>query len=131
MRRPKILAALAAVALPIALTGVSSGGPPASAATPGPSAVAASAFSAAAAKYGVPESVLLAVSYAETRWDDHQGCAQHVGWLRPDAPHRCRPQRGGRPVRQAKSRDGLVAADSGQGVRADREIGRASCRERV
>src|SRR5436309_10786597 len=73
MRRPKILAALAAVALSIALTGVSSGGPLATAVTPGPSAVAASAFSAAAAKYGVPESVLLAVSYAETRWDDHPG----------------------------------------------------------
>ncbi len=83
MRRPKILAALAAVALPIALTGVSSGGPPASAAIPGPSAVAASAFSAAAAKYGVPESVLLAVSYAETRWDDHQGAPSTSGGYGP------------------------------------------------
>src|SRR5215212_5257059 len=83
-RRPKILAVLAAVALPIALTGVSSGGPPATAATtPGPSAVAASAFSAAAAKYGVPESVLLAVSYAETRWDDHQGAPSTSGGYGP------------------------------------------------
>ncbi|MGW1347513.1 N-acetylmuramoyl-L-alanine amidase [Kribbella sp. NPDC002412] len=79
-RRPKILAALAAVALAITVTGVSSGGPPASASTPDP---AASPYSAAAAKYGVPESVLLAVSYAETRWDDHQGASSTDGGYGP------------------------------------------------
>ncbi|MFC4529414.1 N-acetylmuramoyl-L-alanine amidase [Sphaerisporangium dianthi] len=31
------------------------------------------AFRAAAARYGVPEKVLLAVSYLESRWDAHQG----------------------------------------------------------
>jgi hypothetical protein len=74
-RRPKILAALAAVALPMTVIGVSSGGPPtAVASTPSPSATAtAEAFHSAAQQYGVPESVLLALSYAETRWDDHQG----------------------------------------------------------
>ncbi|NEA36823.1 peptidoglycan recognition family protein [Streptomyces sp. SID13031] len=84
-RRPKILAALVAVALPITVTGVSSGGPPvAAAATPGPaSAVAAEAFRSASAQYGVPESVLLAVSYAETRWDDHQGKASTSGGYGP------------------------------------------------
>jgi hypothetical protein len=84
-RRPKILAALAAVALAITVTGVSSGGPPAAASTPSaaPSALAASAFSAAAAKYGVPEPVLLAVSYAETRWDDHQGASSTDGGYGP------------------------------------------------
>ena len=83
-RRPKILAALTAVALAITVTGVSSsGGPPAAASTPGPTAMAASAFSAAAAKYGVPESVLLAVSYAETRWDDHQGASSTDGGYGP------------------------------------------------
>ena len=83
-RRPKILAALTAVALAITVTGVSSsGGPPAAASTPGPSAMAASAFSSAAAKYGVPESVLLAVSYAETRWDDHQGASSTDGGYGP------------------------------------------------
>jgi hypothetical protein len=83
-RRPKILAALAAVALAIIVTGVSSGGPPAAASTPaGPSAAAASAFSTAAAKYGVPESVLLAVSYAETRWDDHRGASSTDGGYGP------------------------------------------------
>lgn len=79
-RRPKILAALAAVALAITVTGVSSGGPPASASTPDP---AASPYSVAAAKYGVPESVLLAVSYAETRWDDHQGASSTDGGYGP------------------------------------------------
>jgi hypothetical protein len=84
-RRPKILAALAAVALPMAVTGVSSGGPPAAVASaPGPSsAAAASAFQAASQQYGVPESVLLAVSYAETRWDDHQGAASTSGGYGP------------------------------------------------
>jgi hypothetical protein len=83
-RRPKILAAFAAVALAITVTGVSSsGGPPAAASTPGPSATAAAAFSAAAAKYGVPESVLLAVSYAETRWDDHRGASSTDGGYGP------------------------------------------------
>ncbi|MGH3461214.1 MAG: N-acetylmuramoyl-L-alanine amidase [Kribbellaceae bacterium] len=82
-RRPKILAALTAVALAITVTGVSSGGPPAAASTPGPTAMAASAFSAAAAKYGVPESVLLAVSYAETRWDDHRGASSTDGGYGP------------------------------------------------
>lgn len=79
-RRSKILAALAAVALPMTVSGVSSGGPPATASPPGP---AASAFSVAAAKYGVPESVLLAVSYAETRWDDHQGASSTSGGYGP------------------------------------------------
>jgi hypothetical protein len=84
-RRSKILAALAAVALPMTVTGVSSGGPPAAvASTPGPaSAVAAGAFKAASQQYGVPESVLLAVSYAETRWDDHQGKASTSGGYGP------------------------------------------------
>ncbi|GAA1605539.1 N-acetylmuramoyl-L-alanine amidase [Kribbella sancticallisti] len=83
-RRPKILAALAAVALPMTVVGVSSGGPPpAAAATPSPSGVAAEAFRAASAQYGVPEAVLLAVSYAESRWDDHQGKSSTSGGYGP------------------------------------------------
>ncbi|ONI69751.1 N-acetylmuramoyl-L-alanine amidase [Kribbella sp. ALI-6-A] len=81
-RRPKILAALAALALPIAATGVSSGAPPAAvAATPAPGLAAA--FQSAAQQYGVPESVLLAVSYAETRWDDHKGQSSTSGGFGP------------------------------------------------
>ncbi len=83
LRRSKILAALAAVALPITVTGVSSGEPPAAAAPPDQAVTAASAFSAAAAKYGVPESVLLAVSYAESRWDDHAGASSTSGGYGP------------------------------------------------
>ena len=94
LRRPKILAALAVVALPISVIGVSSGGPPTAVAasswpsegtaTPGPSAqAAASAFQAASQQYGVPESVLLAVSYAETRWDDHGGKPSTSGGYGP------------------------------------------------
>ncbi|GAB2584613.1 N-acetylmuramoyl-L-alanine amidase [Kribbella endophytica] len=80
-RRPKILAALAALALPIAAIGVSSSGPPAEASTPAPGLAAA--FQSAAQQYGVPESVLLAVSYAETRWDDHQGKSSTSGGYGP------------------------------------------------
>jgi hypothetical protein len=80
-RRPKILAALAAVALPMAVSGVSSAEPP-------PVAVAspqdlASAFRAASQQYGVPESILLAVSYAQTRWDDHEGKSSTSGGYGP------------------------------------------------
>src|SRR5689334_22711146 len=86
LRRPKILAALAAVALPTAVVGVSLGSPPAEASQP--AAVSsqsggAAAYSAAAAKYGVPESVLLAVSYAESRWDDHAGAPSTTGGYGP------------------------------------------------
>ncbi|HET6739233.1 MAG TPA: transglycosylase SLT domain-containing protein, partial [Kribbella sp.] len=84
LRRPKILAALAAVALPAALVGVSLGSPPAEASQPAAaSADGMSAFSAAAAKYGVPEPVLLAVSYAESRWDDHGGTPSTTGGYGP------------------------------------------------
>lgn len=83
-RRPKLLAALAAVALPMTVVGVSTSGPPsAAAASPTPSASAAEAFKAASAQYGVPEAVLLAVSYAETRWDDHQGKSSTSGGYGP------------------------------------------------
>ncbi len=81
MRRPKILASLAALALPVVALGVSSGGPPAAASTPAPGLAAA--FHSAAQQYGVPESVLLAVSYAETRWDDHQGKSSTSGGYGP------------------------------------------------
>ncbi|HEU4948526.1 MAG TPA: N-acetylmuramoyl-L-alanine amidase [Kribbella sp.] len=84
-RHPKILAVLAAVALPLSVIGVSSADPPsavATAATASPGA-AAEAFRAASQQYGVPESVLLAVSYAETRWDDHQGQPSTSGGYGP------------------------------------------------
>ena len=84
-RRPKIFAILAALALPISVAGMSSAGSPtAVAAAPVPSAGSvAEAFRSAAQQYGVPESILLAVSYAETRWDDHQGKASTSGGFGP------------------------------------------------
>ena len=47
-------------------------------------------YAAAAAEYGVPESVLLGVSYLESRWDTHAGTPEHQRRLRPDAPDRRR-----------------------------------------
>ncbi|MET9070499.1 N-acetylmuramoyl-L-alanine amidase, partial [Streptosporangium sandarakinum] len=63
MRRltgPTVLAALTLLAPP----------PPAGASSP---AGRQAAFARAALRYGVPESVLLAVSYLESRWDAHDG----------------------------------------------------------
>ncbi|WP_225846772.1 N-acetylmuramoyl-L-alanine amidase [Streptomyces sp. HPF1205] len=41
------------------------------------------AFAAAAAEYRVPQSVLLGVSYAESRWDTHQGLPSVTGGYGP------------------------------------------------
>ncbi|WP_163511363.1 N-acetylmuramoyl-L-alanine amidase [Fodinicola acaciae] len=40
-------------------------------------------FAAAAEKYGVPVSVLLGVSYLESRWDDHRGSPSSAGGFGP------------------------------------------------
>lgn len=86
-RRPKLVAALAVLALSVTLTGMSSAGPPAAAAVPSVEAPAAErlseAFRSAAQQYGVPEPVLLAVSYAQTRWDDHAGKSSTSGGYGP------------------------------------------------
>jgi len=55
-----------ALALP-AMAGSAAAGP----AEPAAGATLTAAFADASQRYGVPEAVLLAVSYAETRWDDH------------------------------------------------------------
>lgn len=41
------------------------------------------AFDGAAARYGVPESVLLGVSYLESRWEAHRGQASSAGGYGP------------------------------------------------
>ncbi|WP_279580467.1 hypothetical protein [Fodinicola feengrottensis] len=41
------------------------------------------AFAAAAQHYGVPETVLLGVSYLESRWDDHAGSPSSSGGYGP------------------------------------------------
>ncbi|MFD5321241.1 N-acetylmuramoyl-L-alanine amidase [Streptomyces sp. NPDC127098] len=78
--RPRAIAVAAtaatAVALPLLLTG-----PPATADSDDTTLQAA--FAEAADRYGVPESVLLAVSYLESRWDGHAGAASVTGGYGP------------------------------------------------
>ncbi|MZE55735.1 N-acetylmuramoyl-L-alanine amidase, partial [Streptomyces sp. SID5770] len=40
-------------------------------------------FARAAARHGVPESVLLAVSYLQSRWDGHRGAPSVTGGYGP------------------------------------------------
>src|SRR2546429_5698423 len=69
MRRPPpILTRAVAVAAVVSLAAV---GPAVAHASPAGSRQAD--FAAAAQRYGVPASVLLGVSYLESRWDAHQG----------------------------------------------------------
>ncbi|WP_307815407.1 N-acetylmuramoyl-L-alanine amidase [Streptomyces sp. 7-21] len=61
------------------------------------------AFEEAAARHGVPVSVLLAVSYAQSRWDGHHGAASVAGGYGPmhltDAAHAlCARRLGPRPA---------------------------------
>src|SRR4029453_17498486 len=72
-RRHQGLVLLAAAALIPALalpTGAALGSEPPIPSGPSDTSLA-SAFTAASQRYGVPEQVLLAVSYAYSRWDDH------------------------------------------------------------
>ncbi|RKN36894.1 N-acetylmuramoyl-L-alanine amidase [Streptomyces hoynatensis] len=73
-------AAAAALALPLLAAG-----PPAAADTaPATGATALqAAFDAAAREYGVPQSVLLGVSYLESRWDGHRGAPSVSGGYGP------------------------------------------------
>src|SRR6266545_2998118 len=65
--RPTIIATVAAVATSLAV------GVPAASATSSPDQQRQQAFTAASAEFGVPESVLLGVSYLESRWDANTG----------------------------------------------------------
>lgn len=53
------------------------------AAPPAPATNLQNAFSAAAAEFKVPESILLAVSYNVSRWEDHQGHPSIAGGYGP------------------------------------------------
>jgi hypothetical protein len=88
--------ASAALLLPLV-----SAGPSATAERP-PSGALQRDFAAAAAQYGVPQSVLLGVSYLQSRWDAHGGAASVTGGYGPmhltdartalaDAPHHSHP----------------------------------------
>lgn len=73
-----VVLALAAVAPTIALTA-----PAASASSSQEPASRQEAFAAAAQEFGVPRSVLLGVSYMESRWDDHHGQPSTSGGYGP------------------------------------------------
>ncbi|CAL9626658.1 N-acetylmuramoyl-L-alanine amidase [Streptomyces sp. enrichment culture] len=76
-RTPVALRALAAAALTLPLLGV--------APTPAPPAPfrLQEAFAAASARYDVPQSVLLGVSYLQSRWDAHGGAPSVTGGYGP------------------------------------------------
>jgi N-acetylmuramoyl-L-alanine amidase len=67
LRPPLILATVAALGISVVV------GLPAATATSTPDQQRQQAFAAAAAEFGVPESVLLGVSYLESRWDVNAG----------------------------------------------------------
>ncbi|MFJ2439695.1 N-acetylmuramoyl-L-alanine amidase [Streptomyces sp. NPDC087658] len=69
--------ASAALLLPLV-----SAGPSATAERPGPGSLQRE-FAAASARYGVPQSVLLGVSYLQSRWDTHDGAPSVTGGYGP------------------------------------------------
>ncbi|MFC8916817.1 N-acetylmuramoyl-L-alanine amidase [Streptomyces sp. NPDC057116] len=72
------LVASAALLLPLL-----SAAPPATAGRPPAPGALQRDFAAAAAEYGVPPSVLLAVSYLQSRWDGHGGAPSVTGGYGP------------------------------------------------
>ena len=84
-RRHQGLVLLAAAALIPALalpTGSAMGSAPPASSGPSDTSLASS-FTAASQRYGVPEQVLLAVSYAYSRWDDHGASPSTSGGYGP------------------------------------------------
>ncbi|MFG3040889.1 N-acetylmuramoyl-L-alanine amidase [Streptomyces sp. NPDC048330] len=73
------MGAVASVALLLPLL---SAAPPAGAEAPDPGTLQGQ-FARAAARHGVPESVLLAVSYLQSRWDAHGGAPSVTGGYGP------------------------------------------------
>ncbi|MFE9593020.1 N-acetylmuramoyl-L-alanine amidase [Streptomyces sp. NPDC006294] len=69
--------ACAALLLPLVSAG------PSATAERAPAGSLQGAFTAAADEYGVPESVLLGVSYLQSRWDGHGGAASVTGGYGP------------------------------------------------
>lgn len=86
--RPRMLAASTVGAVVVALAGLlaqpagATGNRPPAAAAPTATQTQA-AFTAAAGESGVPESVLLALSYATTRWESHAGQPSTGGGFGP------------------------------------------------
>ncbi|MTE22039.1 N-acetylmuramoyl-L-alanine amidase [Streptomyces sp. TRM43335] len=74
--------ALTAAGSAAALLALLPAAPPAGAGEPEPGSLQG-AFAHAAERYGVPESVLLGVSYLQSRWDDHSGAPSVSGGYGP------------------------------------------------
>ncbi|WP_030419180.1 N-acetylmuramoyl-L-alanine amidase [Streptomyces sp. NRRL F-5065] len=75
--------ALAAAALLVPLLGAAPSTARPAAGPAGPPDRLQRAFAAAAAEYHVPQSVLLGVSYLQSRWDDHGGAPSVTGGYGP------------------------------------------------
>jgi len=82
VRRRHAVALLAAAALLPAVALPAAAGDDPEAASPSGTTLAA-AFTDASQRYGVPERVLLAISYAQTRWDDHGASPSTSGGYGP------------------------------------------------
>jgi hypothetical protein len=78
-RARRAAGAVASAALLLPLLGAA----PSDSSTSVPSARLQSAFAAASAEYDVPQSVLLAVSYVQSRWDAHDGAPSVTGGYGP------------------------------------------------
>ncbi|MFC4031529.1 N-acetylmuramoyl-L-alanine amidase [Streptomyces polygonati] len=79
-RLPRTVTAVAAAAALLPLFGTAQAAEPAPGAAAGP---LQRAFDDAARRYHVPQSVLLGVSYLESRWDGHQGMPSVTGGYGP------------------------------------------------
>ncbi|MFJ8578878.1 N-acetylmuramoyl-L-alanine amidase [Micromonospora sp. NPDC093277] len=80
-RRRVLLAATVAAATALAISGPSAAAPLTAGTTDNPDRQ--QQYAAAAAEYGVPQSVLLGVSYLESRWDTHAGQPSTSGGYGP------------------------------------------------
>ncbi|MFI6642845.1 N-acetylmuramoyl-L-alanine amidase [Streptomyces sp. NPDC050504] len=83
---PRALGALASAALLLPLVPGATAAPATAAPTAAahaPSAALQRAFAAASAEYDVPQSVLLGVSYLQSRWDAHAGAPSVTGGYGP------------------------------------------------
>ncbi|MFD2764028.1 N-acetylmuramoyl-L-alanine amidase [Micromonospora eburnea] len=80
-RRRILLAAAVAAATALATSGPTAAAPLTGATTDNPDRQ--QQYAAAAAEYGVPQSVLLGVSYLESRWDTHPGQPSTSGGYGP------------------------------------------------
>ncbi|MFJ1646538.1 N-acetylmuramoyl-L-alanine amidase [Streptomyces sp. NPDC088258] len=118
--RGRALRAGVVVAAAVLLLPLVSATPSATAEQPGPDSLQGE-FAAAAARYRVPESVLLGVAYLQSRWDTHSGAPSVTGGYGPmhltdartalaEAPHHSDPSEDARGDASRPVRTGAGAA---------------------